>query len=41
MRERLEEKEDVGELQRMPSKPLKFRGLDEFLKEQGLIEYQQ
>ncbi len=36
MLERLEEQDDLRELQKMRSKPLKFRRLEEFLGEQGL-----
>jgi PHD/YefM family antitoxin component YafN of YafNO toxin-antitoxin module len=36
MLERLEEQDDLKELERMRSKPLTFRKLEEFLREQGL-----
>ena len=36
MLERLEEQDDLKELERLRAKPLRFRSLEEFLREQGL-----
>ncbi len=36
MLERLEDAEDLRELEKLRSKPLRFRKLEEFLQEQGL-----